>query len=56
MMILSNHSVLKLFTGLATAAFIARRLTANEVITKAPLPTAAKPTMIIGHDTMNYKL
>ena len=35
MMSLSNHSVLKLFTGLATAAFIAWKLMVNRAILKA---------------------
>ena len=46
MMSLSNHSVLKLFTGFAIAAFIAWKLTVNKVITNAPAHAAAK----IHHD------
>ena len=42
----SHYSVLKLFTGLATAAFIAWKLTVNTVIINAPTPATAK----IHHD------
>ena len=41
-----SHSVLKLFTGFATAALIAWKLTVSKVISKAPAPADAK----IHHD------
>src|ERR1700694_2098683 len=37
-----NHSVLKLFTGFAIAAFIAWKLTVSKAINKAPIPATPK--------------